>query len=30
LITWLMMSLAALDPKEVLERGFDAVHLKSG
>jgi hypothetical protein len=29
LITWLMMSLTALDPKEVLEQGFDAVHLKT-
>ena len=30
LITWLMMSLHALDSKEVLERGFDAIHLKTG
>jgi len=29
LITWLMMSLHALDPKEVLEKGFDAIHLKT-
>ena len=29
LITWLMMSLTTLDPKEVLEYGFDAVHLKT-
>jgi hypothetical protein len=30
LITWLMMSLHALDPKEVLDKGFDAIHLKTG
>jgi len=29
LITWLLFSSAVLDPKEVLEKGFDAVHLKS-
>jgi len=29
LITWLMMSLHALDPKEVLEKGFDAIHLRT-
>jgi hypothetical protein len=28
LITWLLLSSAVLDPKEVLEKGFDAVHLK--
>jgi len=26
----LMMSLHALDPKEVLEKGYDAIHLKTG
>jgi len=30
MITWLMISVAALDPKEVLEKGFDAIHLKTG
>jgi hypothetical protein len=30
LITWLLTSLHALDPKEVLEKGFDAIHLKVG
>jgi hypothetical protein len=29
LITWLMISLHALDPKEVLEKGFDAIRLKT-
>ena len=29
LITWLLLSLTVLDSKEVLEKGFDAVHLKT-
>jgi hypothetical protein len=29
IVTWLLMSLAILDPKEVLEKGFDAVALKT-
>ena len=28
LVSWLLMSLAILDPKEVLEKGFDAAALK--
>jgi hypothetical protein len=30
LITWLMIAQSTLDPKEVLEKGFDAIHLKTG
>ncbi len=29
LITWLLISLTALDPKDALEKGFDAVHLRT-
>jgi len=29
LITWLLMSQAASDPKEALEQGFEAVHVRS-
>jgi hypothetical protein len=28
LVAWLLMSLEALDPKEILDKGFDAVALK--
>jgi hypothetical protein len=28
IVTWLLMSLVILDPKEVLEKGFDATALK--
>jgi hypothetical protein len=27
-VAWLLMSLEALDPKEILDKGFDAVALK--
>jgi len=30
MITWLMISEAALDSKDVLEKGFDAIRLKTG
>jgi hypothetical protein len=29
LIAWLLMSQAAMDPKEALKNGFDTVHLKT-
>jgi hypothetical protein len=29
IVTWLLISVAILNPKEVLEKGFDAVALKS-
>ena len=28
LVAWLLMSLEVLDPKEILDKGFDAVALK--
>ena len=29
MIAWLLMSQAAMDPKEALEYGFDTVHMKT-